>query len=215
MQVTSDTLLNLTADDLMVSDVVVLRETMPLRQAARLLFENQVSGAPVVNAVGQCVGVLSTTDFLRLAVKRADITKPAAPPLPVACLFQIKHRDKDGRDVVLCTLPPGVCAIQRTQRGANGKDRVVCSQPHCVLADWQMVEVEKLPLDEVHNYMTADPVLVDKKTSIAELARMMVDAHIHRVVVVDEDQKPIGIVSSTDVLNAVGRARGEEQELTA
>jgi CBS domain-containing protein len=32
---------------------------------------------------------------------------------------------------------------------------------------------------------------------------MMLDAHIHRVVVVDKERRPLGVVSSTDVLAAV------------
>jgi CBS-domain-containing membrane protein len=36
---------------------------------------------------------------------------------------------------------------------------------------------------------------------------MMLDAHIHRILVVDHDGKPVGIVSSTDILAAL--ARGE------
>ncbi len=35
---------------------------------------------------------------------------------------------------------------------------------------------------------------------------MMIDAHIHRVIVVDKDERPIGIVSSTDILAAVAHA---------
>jgi predicted transcriptional regulator len=34
----------------------------------------------------------------------------------------------------------------------------------------------------------------------------MVDAHIHRVLVVDDQNRPCGIVTSTDVLAAVARA---------
>jgi CBS-domain-containing membrane protein len=34
----------------------------------------------------------------------------------------------------------------------------------------------------------------------------MVDGGIHRIVVVDADQTPLGIVSSTDILAAVARA---------
>jgi predicted transcriptional regulator len=61
------------------------------------------------------------------------------------------------------------------------------------------------PDDKVKNYMTRDPVVVSKRTSVAEIARIMVDALIHRVIVVDADQRPIGIVSSTDILSAVAR----------
>ena len=34
----------------------------------------------------------------------------------------------------------------------------------------------------------------------------MIDAHIHRIIIVDQHQHPIGIVSSTDILAAVARA---------
>jgi hypothetical protein len=44
------------------------------------------------------------------------------------------------------------------------------------------------------------------QTPIGELARLMLDAHIHRIMVRDENNRPIGIVSSTDILAAVARA---------
>jgi len=53
--------------------------------------------------------------------------------------------------------------------------------------------------------MTKDPVLVPPDTRIGELARMMMDAHIHRLIVVDKTQRPIGIVSSIDILAAIAR----------
>ena len=39
----------------------------------------------------------------------------------------------------------------------------------------------------------------------------MSGAHIHRLIVVDEDRRPIGIVSSSDVLTAVARKRGQQR----
>jgi CBS domain-containing protein len=57
--------------------------------------------------------------------------------------------------------------------------------------------------EQVSRYMIPDPVMVPPNTPIARLARMMIDAHIHRVVVVDDDMRPVGLVSSTDVLAAV------------
>jgi CBS domain-containing protein len=73
------------------------------------------------------------------------------------------------------------------------------------------VEVEKVPTDEVRQYMTADVVTVPPGTRIADLARQMLDAHIHRVIVVDEERRPVGVVSSTDILAAVAyKAVGSE-----
>jgi CBS domain-containing protein len=210
MRAKSKPLQALTAADLMKPDVVRLSEEMPLRDAARLLLRNQIGGAPVVDGQGKCVGVFSAIDFLRLSQMRADVTRPTGPPLPITCSFQTKHRTADGQEVTLCTLPPGVCPIQVKQEGPGGEKLVVCSQPHCVLVDWQVVDVEKLPTDEVRRFMTPDPVTAQPDTSIRVLARMMIDAHIHRVIVVDEARRPIGVVSSTDVLAALAYS-GDEQ----
>ncbi len=210
MRALSKPLQALTAGDLMNPDVVRLPEEMALRDAARLLLQKQIGGAPVVDTAGKCVGVLSATDFLRLAVKRAEITKPLSSPLPITCPFQVKHRFLGGEGVTLCALPPGVCPIQVKQRRPGGEEIIVCSQPHCVLTDWQAVDVEKLPTDEVRRLMTPDPVTAQPATSIRVLARMMIDAHIHRVIVVDEERRPIGIVSSTDVLATLAYSDGEQ-----
>lgn len=207
MRITSKRLLELTAEDLMATDVVRLSENLSLREAARLLLKNQISGAPVVNADGKCVGVLSAFDLLRLAEKRLDVTKPAAPPLPITCSFQKTQRGPDGKERVLCTLPPGVCPIQVKQAGPDRKEIVVCGQPHCVLVDWQIVDVEKLPTDEVARFMTPDPVTVGPAVLIRDLARMMVDAHVHRIIVVNRKDEPIGIISGTDLLAALAAAK--------
>jgi len=200
MHAKSKPLQDLTAGDLMSPDVVRLPEEMALRDAARLLLQNQIGGAPVVDAQGKCVGVFSAIDFLRLSQTRADATQPSSPPLPITCSFQAKHTTSDGKEVTLCTLPPGVCPVQVRQEGPGGEKLILCSQPRCVLVDWQVVEVEKLPMDEVRRFMTADPVAVQPNAPIRVLARMMIDAHIHRIIVVDEERRPIGVVSSTDLL---------------
>jgi CBS domain-containing protein len=42
---------------------------------------------------------------------------------------------------------------------------------------------------------------------------MMVDAHIHRIVVTDDDRSPVGIVTSTDILGAVARSTDGEESI--
>jgi CBS domain-containing membrane protein len=76
-------------------------------------------------------------------------------------------------------------------------------EPACVCADWQMVNPSELPTEAVAKYMTPDPVMAATTVSVPELARMMLDAHIHRVIIVDADERPVGIVSTTDILAAV------------
>jgi CBS-domain-containing membrane protein len=148
----------LTAADLMSRDVVTIPRAMSLHGAAHLLSQAQVSGAPVVDDLGRCIGVVSTTDFMQWMAT------------------------------------------------ADRAERCACSDAHSFHSAWEMVDVEELPADEVGGHMTADPVVVSPGTSIAELARSMIDAHIHRIIVVDGKRRPIGVVSSTDILAAVANA---------
>jgi CBS domain-containing protein len=203
---TTRELLALTAGDLMSRNVVELPEHMPLRDAARLLLQNQIGGAPVVDKDGRCVGVLTAIDFLRLVGKSGQITGPLSPALPITCPFWVKQRDTDGKEIEVCTLPLGVCPIQMHGVDAQGNEAIVCRQPHCVLTDWQIVDLEKLPVTEVRHHMTANCVTVPPATTIRELARAMIDTHVHRVIVVNEEHRPIGIVSTTDVLGALAYA---------
>jgi CBS-domain-containing membrane protein len=159
MPTTCKPLAALTAADVMSRNVVAVPKYMPLRTAAWLLAHAQVSGAPVVDGRGNCVGVLSATDFLRWA-------------------------HEGNREQV------------------RPREDVCC--------DWQVLEMNVLPVEAVSGYMTADPVTAAPTATVRELARHMLDAHIHRVVIVDEDGRPVGVVSSTDVLAAVARQEDDE-----
>lgn len=147
-------LLELRAKDVMTRDLVVIPDDMTVQEAGRRLCRLEVSGAPVVNCHGVVVGVLSSSDFVRLASMGEKVT----------------------------TAP--------------------CD---CVYSDWQLVDVDKLPTESVQRCMTPDPVTAGPNVAVTELARMMVDAHIHRVVIVDDDGAPKGIVTTSDILGAVAR----------
>ena len=157
MQATGKPFSELTATDLMSRDVIAVQQAMPLAAAARVLSRAQVTGAPVVDADGVCVGVVSATDFLRLANPDPNVS------------------------------------------------RQTCAGPVCVCSDWQMPDIHDLPADEVRHHMTRDPVTVRPHTPVTDLARLMLDAHIHRVIVVDGKGRPVGVVSSTDIIAAVAR----------
>jgi CBS domain-containing protein len=144
-------LLALTAADLMISPVVTIPQSTSLREAARLLHRANISGAPVEDPQGRCIGVLSSSDFI-------------------------------------------------TWAGSEG-------QEVSFLAPWgEMICVADAPDNEIRHYMTGQPVMVAPTMPIGELAQKMIDAHIHRLLVATEPDKPCGIVTSTDLLAAVARA---------
>ncbi len=192
----------LTAEDLMSRDLILVRQDMTLREAATLLARAQVSGAPVVDATGRCVGAVSTSDFIRWAAAERP---PRSPDLPRTCSYQRTRLAAGGTLEVRCTLPPGSCSVQRPG-DPEGGPQPLCSLPHAVLADWQVVQAAELPHAAVANFMTGDPVTAAADTRISTLARRMIDAGVHRLIVTDAEEKPVGIVSATDVLAAVVRS---------
>ena len=208
MTANADSFFRLTAADLMIRDVVTIPADLPLQEAARLLSRTQISGAPVVDSQGKCVGVLSATDFLRWSERQGGITLCASCELPRTCSFWVRQRDALGREVTLCTLPPGSCSLQVAQKTEENKELLVCREPHTVPTDWQVVQMDELPRDTVRDYMTTDVVTVGPEASIRDVSRMMLDAHIHRLIVVDKDFRPVGVISSTNILAAVAHHGG-------
>jgi CBS domain-containing protein len=104
-------------------------------------------------------------------------------------------------------LPPGVGPIQIDEPLPTGKEEFAApAQSNGFCTDWQVVNVEKLPAEEVRLYMTTDPVTVLPGASIRILARMIMDAHMHRLIVVDGEHRPTGIVTARDIMDALADA---------
>ena len=58
----------------MSKNVITIARHADLHEAARLLSENRISGAPVVNDEGQLIGVISEADLLTLAGMKGEHT---------------------------------------------------------------------------------------------------------------------------------------------
>lgn len=74
-------------------------------------------------------------------------------------------------------------------------DLVIARSSGMVGANWERVLVRHL--------MTTPAVTVHSGTSVARAAQLMVTRHIHRLVVVDDEDVPIGVVSSLDLLRVL------------
>jgi CBS domain-containing protein len=160
MIATTKALMDYTAADLMSRDLLLIPQRLSLRAAAHLLAQAHVTGAPVIDDAGRCVGVLSSTDL-----------------------------------------------VDFLDRGTRSAKRTAWQQAECVCSEWQLAELERIPEDEASLYMTTDVVKASPAARLGDIARLMIDAHIHRVVVVDGDDRPTGVVSATDVLAAVARSQ--------
>lgn len=144
----------LSARDLMREVAVTIPEQMTLTGAARLLAQWESSAAPVTDAEGRCVGVLS-----------------------------------------LSALAPWAANEHSEGRENN-------SPSTCAWTDWQVMEDEVAPEDEVRHHMSEDPPLTASEASLEELVHALAETGASRVIVVDAQRRPVGMVSAAEVLTA-------------
>lgn len=67
----------------------------------------------------------------------------------------------------------------------------------------------KLDKLKVRDAMRDQAITCTPQTAVSEIAAMMIDQHIHRVIVVDGGDQPVGIVSSLDLVRLLAPERGK------
>ena len=142
----------LKAKDVMVTEPVCVERATTIRELARILEENEISGAPVVDKQGHVIGVVSKTDLIRRCAEGTIDTPPAH-------IFQVLAEE-------------------------SGEDEQITSEHFACVED----------------VMTDDPVTVTANTPASHIARLMFEKRIHRIIVVDHDRFPVGIITSLDLL---------------
>jgi len=180
-------------------DVVTISQDTPLRAAAELFFQRHIGEAAVVDAAGRCVGLLSATDLLHWALGEARGAPEVVPP--PACPYQVKGRLLTGEDAVICTRAAGSCPLQELRPMTGGCHTAVCLLGDAPASDWQQVS-GGVPASAVRRCLTADST-VGAATPLPALARAVINAHVHSLIVVDDQHRPIGTVSCLDVLAAL------------
>lgn len=68
--------------DVMTNDVIVVSPQTPLREVARILSDSRISGVPVVNETGACIGVVSERDLLA-----KQLSRPLSHRSPLEWIF--------------------------------------------------------------------------------------------------------------------------------
>lgn len=70
----------ITAGDVMNPNVLTVQEDMTVEELANFLIENEISGAPVEDAAGRLVGVVSVTDLALSVAKGTDLASDQSNP---------------------------------------------------------------------------------------------------------------------------------------
>lgn len=131
----------LVVGDVMSLDPIVVSVDASIEEAQELLRANRITGLPVVDGLGNLVGVLSQSDLVW------------GPGLHVTTLLRRK--------------PSGL---------------------------------------RVGELMTSPPVTVSMETPVTDAARLMLQNRVHRLVAVDPQGRPIGVLSATDFVTLAAEA---------
>ncbi len=150
MIMSKDRLSQLRVADAMSRNVVTVTANSTMAEAADQLSHHQVTGAPVVDEQGRCIGVLSGSDFIRLKAEELE--------------------GSDLRHVLSSHHPEGLFSI------------------------------DEVGHDLVRRRMSSAVQTISENSPLLTAARCLCNEHIHRLVVVDKNVKPVGVLSSLDLV---------------
>ena len=82
---------------IMTTDVASLKPDATVREAAQLLLERGISGAPMIDDAGQLVGIVSEGDLLhRVELDTEKRHRSRTPPRPNRMAEQLDHIERGG-----------------------------------------------------------------------------------------------------------------------
>ncbi len=160
--------------DLMKRDLVNVSPDLTLRELLEVFNEQEVSGAPVV-AGGRVVGVISTTDIFDFQEEN-----PGLVPRSGSALDEPPKRRGGGFE----SWDPSEGGDMEWVRTTRSSD------------------LDLLDEHRVADVMTRDVLSQPSNTSVKAAAAYMLDAGIHRILVIDDGELQ-GIVTTTDIVRAV------------
>jgi len=203
----------ITAADLMNPEVLTVRDDATVAELARFLVDNEITGAPVEDADGRLVGVVSAVDLVRLIADDEEDdgegTDGAGEWAGAAATGGEAGGAGEGED----DDPEDEGAGDEDEEddddddpedeGAGDEDEEDDDDDEDDVDDEDDDDGYELELPGedllVEDVMTPRVVSVSEDATVPEIARLMLHEHLHRLVV-ERDGRPVGILSTSDLL---------------
>jgi CBS domain-containing protein len=177
--------------DIMTREVVSVSPDVSIREAMGLLSSRHISGVPVV-AGTDIVGVVTSTDLMAFAAELSDAT---ATRNDLAILDDLPATELEPQGRYFTEL--------WDETGADSALR---------FANVSGPALDVLDVHTVDEAMTRAPIYTMGSDATAPAAAEFMRSHgIHRIFVTDKD-KFVGIVTSTDIANAVASHKLRESQ---
>ena len=169
-----------TLAEVMTQTVKAVRADATLKELAEFFVEESVSGAPVVSSE-KLVGVVSVTDLIEF-----DAEARGAPT------YEAVGATNDGED-----WPAGERSATFFSDPWDADRMPISARLETAGALWNSLEEHT-----VEDVMTRRLLTLPSQAGVDQAARLMVDAGVHRVLVMDGDILA-GVVTTTDIVRAV------------
>lgn len=217
------------ASDLMVTPVITVHPTDPVRQAVAIMVDRGLKRLPVVEEDGRLVGWISRVDVLRtVEYHQASLETAADAPQAGNTIENLMYRD-------VPTVPPSaqleeiLQALERTQRRrvlvVDNAQRILG-----IITDGDLLRrsqaahhpglLERLrhlfggqakaaavalpdTAETAANLMTSPVITITTTTPLAEALRLMLYHQIKRLPVVDENGRLLGLLGRASLLHGL------------
>ena len=232
---------HLTVADVMTRDVAQVRPDTPVSEVVTLLIDRALRALPVVDASGHVVGIITDGDLLTRGVTDLSVDVQRALPLAERAAAVATLTDRPQRAAEVMTPDPialpattplaqaaAVMAAHKLKRlpVVDGEGRLVGMVSRydllkTVAEGLRQRPAEPIQLPEgapatVGAIMMREVPTVHRDTPLAEALDRLLETEKRRVVVVDDADRVVGIITDGDVLErAAQRVRSGALQLLA
>ena len=179
----------LTVGDIMTREVVTVTEDHTLREVIDTLTAHGISGAPVL-AGERIVGVISKSDIIDFIASTPPVPSETPQFVEWGELEEEQEREEEFEDV-----PRGFFTDLWDDAGAD----VVARFDETDRPEWDLLGDQT-----AGSVMTRKVELLGPSTPVRDAARQLIARGVHRVLIA-EDGKLLGIVSTMDLAGVIAR----------
>jgi len=187
--------------EVMTRRLITATESDSMVHAQKLMIRNSITRLVIVSRENNPTGILTHRDMVRTLVENPAGTPLDQIPIGHAMTKHLIILDTSSslKDACRLMISKGISSIIVVDDAGKGAGIVTKTDVCRYLSGFSETNIE------VRTYMSGKPVTIGPNHSIFTAANILSTSGFTRLVVVDEENKPIGIVTLTDIVS-VGAA---------
>ena len=185
--------------DIMATQLQTVPASMGHLEAYRLMMERRIRHLPVTDADGKIIGIITESDYVHSLgadyyVRMKDVASVMAP----ATLME--PGDSLRQALSQLSRSDVTCVVVVENSGGDQKRLGILTERDVVRLLRKDVDADKSRLSEV---MTSPVVTVSRDATLFDASEILAERRIRRVVVVDGDGHPVGILSQHEIVKGL------------